>query len=77
MIILQILRKVNGYVLESILFIVRSRRMKIISLFRHNVQQTRGWNFEAKSQRVRSTAMFLSMVAFLCYILRFNLTVQF
>ena len=61
MIILQILRKVYGYVLESILFNVCSRRMKIISLFWHNVQQTRDWNFEGKSQRLRSAAMFLSM----------------
>ena len=61
MIILQILGKVHGYVLESILFIVRSRRMKIISLIWHKVQQARGWNLEGKSQRLRSTTMFLSM----------------
>ena len=47
--------------LESILFIVRSRRMKTKSLFWHNVQQTHGWNFEGKSRRFHSTAMFLSM----------------
>ena len=61
MIILQILRKVHGYSLESILFIDRSRRIKIISLLWHNVQQTSGWNLEGKSPRLHSTAMFLSM----------------
>ena len=61
-IILQILRKEYGYFLKSILFIVRSRRIEIIiSLFWHNFQQTREWNFVGKSRRLHSTAMFLSM----------------
>ena len=70
-IILQILRKVVNYFLESILFIVRSGRMKIISLFWHNVQQTRGWSFEGqKSKIVFYGNVFVDEVAFLCYILR-------
>ena len=32
-----------------------------MGFFWHNVKQTRGWNFEGKSQKFHSTAMFLSM----------------
>ena len=49
--------KYIGYILESILFIIRSRRIKIISLFGHIVQQTHGWNCEGKSHRLYSTAI--------------------